>query len=90
LGLYLPLVLAALSKRREQGQRLYLVLDTSVLWNRYYLISLSAVCGGRALPLLWKVIEHASASVRWQHRGLLRLAARLRPEPLSATGGVSV
>jgi hypothetical protein len=81
LGLYLPLVLAALSKRGEQGQRLYLVLDTSVLWNRYCLISLSVVCGGRALPLLWKVIEHASASVRWQqYRGLLRLAARVLAE----------
>ena len=38
-------------------------LDTSVLWNQYCMIVLSVVWGGRAMPLLWRVIEHKSASV---------------------------
>lgn len=32
-------------------------------WNQYCLIVLSIVWGGRAVPLLWRVIEHKSASV---------------------------
>jgi len=41
-AIYLPLVLAALSG--WQSHRLYLALDTTVLWNRYCMIHLSVVC----------------------------------------------
>ena len=54
-SLYLPLVITAMSS--WNGQRLYLALDTTVLWNRYCMIHLSVICGGRAVPFLWKVIE---------------------------------
>ena len=54
-SLYVPLVMAAMSS--WNGQRLYLALDTTVLWNRYCMIHLSVICGGRAIPFLWKVIE---------------------------------
>ncbi|NER06530.1 MAG: transposase [Okeania sp. SIO3C4] len=75
-ALYVPLVLAALERWR--GQRLYLALDTSLLWNRYCLIHVSVICGGRAVPLLWRVIEHNSASVSVvRYLPLLRLAQRL-------------
>lgn len=87
--LYLPLVLLTL--QGFQGKRLYLSLDTSMLWNRYCMIHLSVVCCGRAVPLLWRVIEHGSAAVafseyypllrraRWllrQHPDLMLLADR--------------
>ena len=38
-SLYLPLIMAAMSS--WNGQRLYLALDTTVLWNRYCMIHLS-------------------------------------------------
>ena len=44
-------------------QRLYLALDTTVLWNRFCIIHLSVVCCGRAVPFLWKVLEPKSSSV---------------------------
>lgn len=80
-ALYVPLVLEAL--RDWQGWRLYLALDTTVLWNRFCMVHLSGVCCGRAVPLLWKVLEHNSAAVAFPaYRGLLRLAERiLRPFP---------
>ena len=42
---------------------LYLALDTSMLWNQYCLIRLSGVYRGRAVPVVWEVIEHGSSSV---------------------------
>jgi Transposase DDE domain len=71
--LYLPLVLAALSGWGQH--RLYLALDTTVLWNRYCMIHLSVVCCGRAVPLLWRVLEHGSATVAFEeYQPLLRKA----------------
>jgi hypothetical protein len=81
--------LRAMFKQGEKGQRLYLVLDSSVLWNRDCLIRLSVVCG-RVLPFLWKVIESPSASVRWQqYRGLLHLAAWVLAESVGKDSGSS-
>lgn len=72
-ALYLPLVVAALSG--WQSQRLYLALDTTMLWNRYCMIHLSVVCCGRAVPLLWRVLEHQSATVAFgEYQGMLRKA----------------
>ncbi len=60
-AIYVPLVLVALNGWK--GHRLYLALDTTVLWDRYCMIHLSVVCCGRAVPLLWRVLEHGSATV---------------------------
>ena len=59
--LYGPLIKQAL---REWGTpTVYLALDTSMLWNQYCLIRLSVVYRGRAVPVVWEVIEHGSSSV---------------------------
>jgi Transposase DDE domain len=59
--LYGPLLAQGL---REWGTHtLYLALDTSLLWNQYCLIRLSLVYRGRAVPVVWEVIEHGSSSV---------------------------
>jgi hypothetical protein len=42
---------------------LYLALDTSIWWNTYCLVRTSLVYRGRAIPLVWKVLEHASSRV---------------------------
>ena len=71
--IYLPLVMAALSKWKNQ--RLSLAIDTTVLWDKYCMIHLSVVCCGRAIPLLWDVLEHESATVAFaEYERLLRKA----------------
>jgi hypothetical protein len=59
--LYGPLIQRALQE--WGGHTLYLALDTSLLWNQYCLIRLSVVYRGRAVPVVWEVIEHGSSSV---------------------------
>lgn len=72
-ALYVPLVLIALSAWKNQ--RLHVALDTTMLWDRYCMIHLSIVCGGRAVPLLWRVLEHSSATVAFgEYQGMLRKA----------------
>jgi Transposase DDE domain len=59
--LYGPLIQQAL---RDWGTHtLYLALDTSMLWNQYCLMRLAVVYRGRAVPLVWEVMEHGSSSV---------------------------
>jgi hypothetical protein len=53
-ALYGPLVLWALQHWQKPGQALHLALDTTMLWNRCFVVVLSAVCHGRALPLLFR------------------------------------
>ncbi|MBE9182042.1 transposase [Oculatella sp. LEGE 06141] len=73
MAIYVPLVLAALSGWKQQ--RLYLALDTTVLWDRFCMIHLSVVCCGRAVPLLWRVLEHSSATVAFEeYQPVLRRA----------------
>ena len=74
--LYQPLIRQALS---EWGQNvLYLALDTSMLWGKYCIIRISVVYRGRAIPLVWTVIEHASSAVAFaDYKGLINKAAIL-------------
>lgn len=62
--LYGPLIEQALST--WVGKRVYVALDTSMLWNTYCMIRLSVIYRGRAVPLTWKVIEHGSAAVSFE------------------------
>jgi Transposase DDE domain len=48
------------------GKRMYVALDTSMLWNTSCLIRLSVISRGRAVPLVWRVIEHRSAAVSFE------------------------
>jgi hypothetical protein len=76
LPLYTPLIQNALLDWGER--KMYVALDTSMLWNRYCLIRLSVIYRGRAVPLVWEVIEHSSSSVGLDHyKSLLHTASRL-------------
>lgn len=76
-NLYLPLMLAAISNW-QTTKRIYLAMDTTVLWNRFCMIHVSIVCGRRAIPFLWKVIEHKSATVSFaEYKSLLKIAKKL-------------
>jgi hypothetical protein len=61
--LYAPLVRAALLHWQAIG-RVYLALDVSVLkGSPFVLIRVSIIYRGRAIPLAWRVLRHASATV---------------------------
>lgn len=76
--LYGVIIQEALSEWGEE--RLYLALDTSMLWNEYCLIRLSVIYRGRAVPLIWQVLEHPSSSVSLiAYRELLDKAYQLLP-----------
>ena len=62
------------------GKRVYVALDTSMLWNTYCLIRLSVIYRGRAVPLVWQVIEHGSAAVSFEtYKDLLEKAKTYCP-----------
>jgi hypothetical protein len=62
------------------AQTLYVALDTSMLWNTYCLVRLSVIYRGRAVPVVWCVIEHPSAAVASEeYQGVLEKAAPLVP-----------
>jgi hypothetical protein len=62
-ALYAPLVRAALVDWNPVG-RVYLALDVSVIKGTpFVLIRVSLIYRGRAIPLAWRVMCHASASV---------------------------
>jgi hypothetical protein len=81
--LYGPLIEQGL--RGWIGKRIYIALDTSMLWNIYCMIRLSVIYRGRAVPLVWKVIEHVvqlfllrSIKTCWKsQRGVCRLPVKL-------------
>ena len=63
------------------NNKIYLALDTTVLWDRFCHIRISVIYRGRAIPLVWKTIEHASSAVALEdYQDLLRAAAKLLPE----------
>src|SRR6516165_4373181 len=77
-SLYGPLIEQALVS--WMGKRVYVALDTSMLWNTYCLVRLSVIYRGRAVPLVWCVIEHRSAAVAYEgYQELLEKAAPLVP-----------
>lgn len=77
-NLYGPIIQEALT---EWGEKLlYVALDTSMLWDQYCLIRISIIYRGRAIPLVWDVIEHGSSSVTFEtYQPLLDKAQALLP-----------
>jgi hypothetical protein len=76
--LYGPLMRQALA---EWGTAvLYLALDTSMLWETYCLVRISLLYRGRAIPLVWTVLEHPSSSVAYEvYEGMLEQVDGLLP-----------
>jgi Transposase DDE domain len=79
-ALYGPLIQQALA---EWGTRmLYLALDTSMLWDTYGLVRIALVDRGRAVPMVWTVLEHPSSSIAYEvYKDLLDKVAELLPGP---------
>lgn len=78
LLVYRPLIKQVLTA--WEGQKLYLALDTTVLWQRFVIVRLALVYRGRALPVGWVVRASGSATVAVRHyRRMLAQAAELIP-----------
>src|SRR5436309_3253981 len=78
VALYSPLMQQALAEWGEQA--LYVALDTSMLWDTYCLMRLSVIYRGRAVQLVWCVLQHGSAQVSCEaYKELLERAAWLLP-----------
>ena len=76
--LYGPLIQEALTN--WGAHTLYLALDTSMLWEQHCIIRISVIYLGRAVPLVWQTIEHASSSIAYAtYAPLLDKAATLLP-----------
>ena len=74
--LYAPLLHQAL-QGWDRGT-IYVALDTSMLWNTYCIVRLSLIYRGRAIPLVWLVLEHGSATIAYQdYHTLLDQAAQV-------------
>jgi len=57
-------------------------LDTSLWWNTYGLSRMAGLDRGRAIPLVWWVLEHGSAQVGYEaDQDLLDKAVTLLPVP---------
>ena len=73
-----PIIQSALQEWGEN--RIYLALDTTMLWDRFCHIRISVIYRGRAIPLVWKTMEHASSTVTLDaYLDLLDFAAKLLP-----------
>jgi hypothetical protein len=76
--LYKPLIQAALADWKDKD--IFLALDTSLFWDEYCLVRLCVVYRGRALPVVWRVLEHRSASVSFEdYQQMLGQAVRRLP-----------
>jgi Transposase DDE domain len=76
--LYGPIIQEALTKWGDNT--IYLALDTSMLWDQFCHIRISVIYRGRAVPLIWKTIEHGSNMVSFNNYcTLLEEAAKLLP-----------
>ena len=76
--LYSPVIAHALSQWNHP--ELLLILDTSMLWNRYCLVRVCVQYRGRAVPVAWRVLEHGSSSIAFaEYRQLLARVHRLLP-----------
>jgi len=59
---------------------LSVALDTSMVWNTSCLVRLSVISRGRAVPVVWCVLEHCSAMVAYDvYQAFLEKANMLMP-----------
>ncbi len=77
--LYKPLITAACADWQQEC--IYVSLDTSLFWDTYCLVRLAVVHRGRALPVVWRVMEHGSASVSFtDYQEMLQQAVERLPK----------
>lgn len=79
MGLYQLMIRAALADWGDH--RLYLSLDTRMVWNKFCIVWLTVNYRGRAVPLAWQVVKQASSTVRLRViQTVLRQAQKVIPQ----------
>ena len=64
-----------------ERERLYLSLDTTVVWNCFCIVWVGVVYRGRTVPVAWRVVAQSSSTVRlWTIQRVLRQAQRTLPD----------
>jgi hypothetical protein len=67
-----------------KAERLYLSLDTTVVWNCLCIVWVGVVYRGRTVPVAWQVMAHSSSTVRlWTIQRVLRQAALVLPDGIA-------
>ncbi|MEN9520300.1 MAG: hypothetical protein RLZZ381_2888 [Cyanobacteriota bacterium] len=62
-------------------KRLYLSLDTTVVWHCFCIVWVGVVYRGRTVVVAWRIVPQASSTVRlWTIQRVLRQASRVMPE----------
>ncbi len=80
--IYGSLVKATLANWSES--KIFLALDSSLFWDEYCLMRLSVIHRGRALPLVWRVMKHESASVSFaDYQEMIQQAQSRLPESVT-------
>jgi len=81
---YAPLIKHFLSV--WSGEALELTLDTSMLWDKFCLIEVCLIWGGRSISLAQTVLEHGSATVGFeQYRPVLETVMAVLPDNCKVT-----
>jgi hypothetical protein len=63
-----------------QQKRLYLSLDTTLVWNCFCIVWVGVVYRGRTIPIAWRIVAQSSSTVRlWTIQRVLRQAVRVMP-----------
>lgn len=63
------------------GQKLYLALDSSSLWDEFVVVRVALIYRGRALPLSWVILKQQSTTVAFgKYKHILKEAAAILPK----------
>jgi hypothetical protein len=66
--------------RDWDGQKIYLALDSSNLWDEFVIVRVALIYRGRALPLSWVVLKQQSTMVAFEkYKPILKEAAAILP-----------
>jgi len=64
--------------------RIYLSLDTTMVWNCLCIVWVGVVYRGRTIPVAWRIVAQSSSTVRlWTIQRVLRQTARVMPNGVS-------
>ncbi len=79
VGAHHALIQQALSQWTQE--RLYLSLDTTLVWNCFCIVWVGVVYRGRTIPIAWRIVAQSSSTVRlWTIQRVLKQAARVMPD----------
>ena len=84
-GVHQALIAQSFFTMGQKG-RIYLSLDTTVVWNCFCLVWVGLCIGGRTIPVAWRVVAQSSSTVRlWTIQGVKRgVARRTEASPMAS------